>query len=177
MTGTLLPHDPSHAYACVVGRFKAQCFRQDGSLRWEEEFNNGVTNLGFNLMLDSTFKNGSATLYPNWYIGLIGTSTSLAAGDVMSSHSGWTEDFTHYDETTRPQWTAGSAASKSITNSSSVNFTMNTDSTVIKGIFVTSDNGGSSRTTGLLWSTGLFGSDQTLFDNDVLKITYTVTLS
>lgn len=176
ITGIVLPYDPSLARVGVVGRFKAECFRQDGSLRWEEEFDNGVTNLGFNLMLDSTFKNGTATLYPTWYIGLISTSPTLASADVMSSHTGWTEDTVHYTESTRPQWTVGTAASKSSTNSASVNFSINTDSIVITGIFITSDNT-KSGTTGLLWSTGLFSSAQTLFSGDVLKITYTVTLS
>jgi hypothetical protein len=76
----------------------------------------------------------------------------------------------------RPIWTPSAASNKAITNPSSVNFPINTDSTVIKGIFVVTDptlNG----TLGLLWSTGLFASDQTLFSGDVLKITYTVSLS
>ena len=57
-----------------------------------------------------------------------------------------------------------------------MNFPMNTDNTVIKGIFVISDpslNG----TIGLLWSSGLFSSDQTLYNGDILKITYSVALS
>ena len=76
----------------------------------------------------------------------------------------------------RPIWTPSAASAKAITNSSSVNFPMNTDNTVIKGIFVISDpslNG----TIGLLWSSGLFSSDQTLYNGDILKITYSVALS
>ena len=218
---------------------------------------NGVTTLGFNLMLDSTFRFGVATQYPYWYIGLISstgwTGAGLNVADTPSSHTSWTEDYTDYTPVTvtgavnfsggyagstttmtvngfsaaigngtpftitgisgtyvvqstvggstptsitfapglsgsvanssvitmnngRPLWTPSAASAKNITNSSSVNFPMNTDNTVIKGIFVISDptlNG----TLGLMWSDGLFSSDQTLYNGDILKITYSVALS
>ena len=61
---------------------------------------NGVTTLGFNLMLDSTFRYGVATQYPYFYIGLISstgwTGGGLQVGDTPSSHTSWTEDYTHY---------------------------------------------------------------------------------
>lgn len=165
----------------ATGIIKATAVRPDGSIRWESLSKNGVTNLGFNLMLDSMFRNGTATIYANWYIGLISNASysALAAGDTMSSHAGWTEDSTHYTPAVsgqRPTWTPTAASGKSITNTTSVNFAMNTDNTVIKGIFVVTDNtiGGTS---GVLWSTGLFSADQTLFNGDTLKITYTVNLS
>lgn len=162
----------------VKGLIQPVIERRDGTIEVPRHSFNGVTTLGYNLMLDSIFRNGSATLYPNWYVGLISNASysALAAGDQMSSHTGWTEDSTHYTGTNRPQWTPAAASAKSISNSSSVNFPINNDNTIIKGIFVTSDNtlGG---TTGFLWSTGLFGSDQTLYNGDTLKITYVVTLN
>lgn len=157
----------------------AIAFKENGDVRWAQFGRvNGVTNEGFNIMLDSMFKNGTATLYPTWYLGLISNSgySALNAGDTMSSHSGWTEDSTHYTAATRPAWTPGTAASKSTTNSSSVNFAMNLDNTIIKGIFVSSDSA-LAGTGGKLWATGLFSADQTLYNGDTLKITYTVTLS
>lgn len=161
----------------LTGKFEGQIVRRDGSIEYPEGCN-GVTTLGFNLMLDSTFRSASISPISTWYIGLIGNSgfSALAVGDTMASHAGWTEDSTHYTAANRPTWTPSAAASKSITNASTVNFAINTDSTVIKGIFVTSDNtlGGTS---GTLYATGLFSSDQTLFNGDTLKITYTVTLS
>lgn len=163
----------------AVGIIDAINYKPDGTIRWAQlGRRNGVVNEGFNIMLDSTFRNGSATLYPNWYILLIGNSgySALNAGDTMSSHSGWTEDSTHYTATNRPAWTPGAAASKSITNSTSVNFAMNADGTIIKGIAVSSDNT-LAGTAGKLWATGLFSADQTLYNGDTLKITYTVTLS
>ena len=159
----------------VRGRFHVECFREDGSKRWENDFDNGVTNVGFNLMLDSTFRSASITPLSTWYVGLISNSgyTGISSTDTMSSHAGWTEDTTHYTPTTsgvRPTWTVGAAATSQSTNSSSVNFAINTDSTVINGIFIVSDSsiGGTA---------GLFSTAQTLFNGDTLKITYTVTLS
>lgn len=149
-----------------------------GKVRHKEDTHNLVTTLGKNLMLNSTFVSGSVTPITTWYIGLIsGTSFSaVAAADTMSSHTGWLEDSTHYTAANRPSWGMGTASSSSTTNSSSVNFAINTDGTVIQGIFVNSDNtlGG---TTGTLFSAGTFASAQTLFNGDTLKITYTVSLT
>jgi hypothetical protein len=163
----------------VTGFFSAECIKPDGTTRWKEDKCNMLTNLGFNLMLDSTFNSGapnSATIYTAWYIGLItNTTPTLAVGDLMNSKA-WTEDSIHYTLSTRPQWTSGPAASKAVTNASPVSFPMNTDNTVIAGIFVCSSNvlGGTS---GMLFSEGLFGSAQTLYNADQLKITYSVLLS
>lgn len=168
---------PDATFMKVVGRFTGEIIRANGTIEKPDGIN-GVTNTGFNLMLDSTFRSASISPISTWYIGLIGNSgfSALAPTDTMASHPGWTEDSTHYTASNRPGWTPSAASSKSITNASSVNFAMNTDNTVIKGIFVTSDNtlGGTS---GTLWAAGLFGADQTLFNGDTLKITYTVTLS
>lgn len=163
----------------VKGLIQPFIERRDGRLEIPEMSFNGVTTLGYNYMLDATFRNGAATLYPNWYIGLISNASytsGLAVGDIMTSHSGWTEDSTHYTGSNRPQWSPAAASAKAISNASSVNFPINNDNTIIKGIFVCSDNtlGGTS---GFLWSTGLFSSDQTLYNGDTLKITYVVNLN
>src|SRR5690242_6067303 len=59
---------------------------------------NGVTNLGFNLMLDSTFRKDAATTYSFFYVGLIGSSGwtggGLQATDTPASHANWAEDYT-----------------------------------------------------------------------------------
>jgi hypothetical protein len=241
----------------VKGVITADALRKGGRLERLSHGPNGVTNVGFNLMLDSTFRFGQATQYPYFYIGLIGstgwTGGGLQATDTPSSHPNWAEDYTHYTPATytgtvnnsggyssstttmaitgvsqaipagtpftvaglsgtyvvtssaggstptsvtftpglagsvansvvitfgngRPIWTPSAASGKSITNASSVNFPINADNTVIKGIFVISDptlNG----TLGVMWSSGLFQSDQTLFSGDILKLTYTVSLS
>ncbi len=157
----------------ATGFFRVQIIR--GGKTIHDEFFNGVTNEGLNNMLGVTFH--ADTQQTAWYLLLISNSSfsTLAAGDTMASHSGWTETIA-YSESTRQQWTCGAAASKSITNSTAVTFTISVDGTVVKGIGVTSDST-KSGTSGKLWSTGLFTSDQTLLSGDQLKITYTVNLS
>lgn len=157
------------------GRFHAEAFNKNGDLLWKDEFPNGITNEGLNTLLNVMFV--ADTQLTAWYIGLISVTSfsALAAGDTMSSHAGWTEAVA-YSGSTRPQWTAGTSTSKSTTNSSTVDFAINADGTVLKGIFISS-NSTKSGTTGKLWSTGLFSSDQTLNNGDTLKITYTVNVS
>lgn len=158
-----------------IGWIKAVIIRKDGTIENVGWSRNGITNEGYNNMLGVHFHGD--TQQTAWYIGLISnTSFSvLAAADTMASHSGWTESVA-YSNSTRPQWTCGSPASKSITNATAVSFNINADSTVLKGIFIPSDNT-KSGTSGKLWSTGLFSSDQTMNNGDVLQITYTVNLS
>jgi hypothetical protein len=153
------------------GKFHVQHFDRDGNLKGEYDFPNGITDVGLNHILETEFNGG--TPVTAWYIGLIDNASfsALAAGDTMGSHAGWIET-SAYDEATRPEWTAGTASARSITNASTVDFTINATKT-IKGIFITSNNtkGG---TTGTLWSTAAFGSTVSVADDDVLKVTYTL---
>lgn len=151
---------------------KVQCFDKDGNLKWEEEIFNGIVDEGINQLLDDGF-NGGAQTFATAYIGLVDNSgfSAFANGDTMASHAGWTES-TAYSEASRPTWNPDAAASRAVTNSTTVDFTINATAT-IKGIFVTSDNtkGG---TTGTLWATAAFSSNASVVSSDVLKVTYTV---
>lgn len=157
------------------GFIKAEIIRKDGTVEELNWSRNGITNEGFNDILGVYFHGD--TQNTAWYALLISNSSfsTLAATDVMASHAGWTES-TAYSDSTRQQIPFNAAASKSIANTTTATFNINADGTVIKGIGVTSNNtkGG---TTGKLWATGLFGSDQTLNNGDILKITYQVNLS
>jgi len=154
----------------VRGKFKIEHIR-DGKVIAEYEFPNGIVDVGLNHILDTEFHNQAAVA--TWYLGLVDNAswTAFAAADIMSSHAGWIEN-SDYDEATRPEWTEGAAAARTITNAVTVDFTISATVT-IKGIFVTSVNtkGGS---TGILWATAAFGSTVAVVDNDVLKVTYTV---
>lgn len=134
------------------------------------DFANGITDVGIHYLLEAGFRDGAKITA--WYAGLIDNAgyTGVAAGDTMSSHTGWTEISTQYDEATRQTLSFGAAASRAIT--ASVSFTMN-DTKTIKGIFVTSVNtkGG---TTGTLWSTALFSSPPGLVSGNVLTANYTL---
>lgn len=179
-SGPYLSPEPPHQEGIVhslkpSGWIVAECFDKHGKLRWRESVPNGIVNLGYNDMLNIMFV--AATQLTTWYIGLISDSgySALGAANTMASHSTWNESVA-YSEGTRPQWTAGTSTAKSTTNSSTVNFSMTTDATVIKGIFVCS-NSTKSGTGGDLWATGLFAADQTLNNGDILKVQYTVNLS
>lgn len=160
----------------VKGRIHVQILRANGVLEDIGQFANGVTNEGFNDFLDAYFNQASQNT--NYYLGLISNSgyTGVAVTDTMASHSGWVEQHANYSESNRPEWNPGAAASKQVTNSTTVDFSITVDSTVVKGIFVTTNNT-KNGTTGKLWATALFNADQTLFNGDTLKITYTVLLS
>jgi hypothetical protein len=140
-------------------------------------FPNGVTNVGIEDNESTYFRSG--TQITSWYMGLINNSgfSALAATDTMSSHAGWTELGTSasdkYDETTRPQWSPAAPSSRTITNTSSIAFTINTTVSV-KGAFIVSNNtkGGTS---GILWASGAFSSVQSLVAAQILRLTYTLT--
>lgn len=153
------------------GRFKVEHFDKDGKLKGTHEFPNGIVDVGLNHILDTQFNAGAGV--PNWYIGLINNSgyTALANSDTMASHAGWAET-SAYTESTRPEWTAGAAATRSVTNPTAIDFSINA-TVVLRGIFITSVNtkGG---TTGVLWATALFASTVSAENGDTLKVTYTV---
>lgn len=155
----------------VRGEFVIEHFRK-GSKIGEHKVKNGVTNAGLDALLDIMFH--ASSQISTWYIGLVDNSgwTAFAAADTMSSHSGWTE-LEDYDEANRVEWTEGAASSQQITNATPLTFTMNATN-VVKGIFVASEStkGGTS---GTLWSTGAFTSTISVEDDDLIKITYTIT--
>lgn len=153
------------------GHFTVECYDKNGLLKWTQAFPNGIVDVGIEYLLDAGFNGGSQV--STWYMGLVDNSgfSAFANADTMSSHSGWSES-TAYSESTRPEWTAGAAASRAVTNSSTVDFSMNATAT-IRGIFITSDNT-KSGTTGTLWSTAAFSSNASVTNGDTLKVTYTV---
>lgn len=132
---------------------------------------NGIVDVGINHMLETEFNAG--TQVTTWYMGLVDNSgfTAFDNGDTMASHTGWNE-FTTYSEATRPIWNPDAAASRSISNGTSTDFSINGSGTV-KGIFVTTNNT-KSGTTGTLWATAAFASNVTVSNGDILKVTYTI---
>lgn len=162
-----------------MGHWKVEVWRPDvdGVLQYlrTEEFHNGITGVGLNYLLGSGFH--ADTQLTTWYALLISATsfTALNSADTMSSHTGWVESIA-YSESARVTWTCGSPSAGSITNSSQMVFTINADGTNLKGMGMTSVST-KSGTTGTLWATGLFASEQDMNNADVLKITYTVTLT
>lgn len=154
--------------------FTFRAYAPDGSLKWEDETHNLVTTVGKNDILDEYFSGSSYTAAH--YVGLTDGTPTVAAGDTMSSHSGWAE-VTAYDESTRPTLQMGGASSASISNSGNLaSFTVSTNNTTIGGAFVSTDStkGG---TTGTLLNVAAFSAaDKTLDDGDTLTIQITFSL-
>jgi hypothetical protein len=151
--------------------FKVEAFR-DGELLWVEEFDNLVVNVGLDDSLDKHLKGSSYTAA--WYVGVVGSSPTFAAGDTMGgAHAGWTEQTT-YDEATRPVLTLGTVSGQSVNNSASkAVFTISGTVTLGGAFIVTTNNKGG--TTGILYGGGAFSQNRALVDNDVLNVTITCT--
>lgn len=147
-------------------------YRQGALLKEYRTFND-ITNVGKNYIFNVMFNGGTQIANNSWFIGLISLAsyTALAAGDTMSSHSGWVE-FTGYSQSNRVAWGSQTATAQSTANTTAAQFDI-TSSGTVKGIFVTSNNT-ISGTSGTLWATALFGTDVPVTNGDQLKITYTV---
>lgn len=158
----------------VAGHWNVVARDPNGREKWRDTIPmNLVTNEGLDHLLDVTLSN--ATQVSTWYVGLIDGSPTIAAGDTMSSHAGWTE-ITAYDEANRVTWTDGGVSGQSVDNSgATATFTISTNSTTVGGAFLVSNNtkGGS---TGTLYAAGAFSAgDKSLDDGDTLDVTATFT--
>jgi len=146
--------------------WKVTCLDKDGNVKWEEEKKNLIVTEGLNHILDVTFH--ADTQVTTWYIGLKGSGTP-AAGDTMASHASWSE-ITDYSGD-RKEWTEGAASSGSMTNSSSVDFSI-TGTATIAGAFL---NTASTGTAGTLYGVVDFSSARSVISGDTLQVTVTVT--
>lgn len=155
----------------VRGEFKVQLFDKNGNLKLETQGPNGIVDAGVNKLLDDMFNSGTQST--DWYCGLIDEAgfSALDPADTMASHAGWAEA-DDYAEANRVAWGSGSASSRSVTNSVTMDFSINA-TVEINGIFIVDENtkGGS---TGNLWATGSFTSPISASSGDTLKVTYTV---
>lgn len=147
----------------------------NGVLKWEDEINNTVVNVGLDDVLDKYFK-GSAYTAAH-YVGLMSGTPTVAAADTMASHAGWTE-VTAYSEANRQDLTLGSVSGQSVDNSASkAVFTINSDSTTLGGAFTTT-NSTKGGTTGILYGAAAFPAGNKLLDNtDVLQVTVNLTVA
>jgi hypothetical protein len=159
----------------VRSHYKVECFDKDGNLKWVENVSNIVTTAGKNDILTQYFKGSSYTA--TWFVGLVDNASfsAYAAGDTMSSHSGWLES-TAYSNANRPTLTLGTPSGGSVDNSASVAaFTINATAT-IRGAFINTNNtkGG---TTGTLYGEADFSASRSVVSGDTLNVTVTLTAS
>lgn len=157
----------------LAGHFTVQHLRAGKRLA-EFDVPNAIVDVGLNHILETEFNGG--TPITAWYIGLVNNAgfSEFNVADVMSSHAGWVET-SAYTQATRPEWTAGTAAARAITNAVTADFTIN-DTVTVKGLFVCGGTGAATKggTTGTLWSAAAFATTIAVIDGDVLKITYSI---
>lgn len=150
-----------------------ECFDKDGNLKWEETIDNIVVDVGLDEILDKFYKGSTYTA--SHFVGLTDGTPTIAAGDTMSSHAGWTEIHTNYSEATRPALTLGTVASQSVDNAASKAVYTFTGTDTIGGAFVTT-NSTKNGTTGILIGVAAFtGGDKSLANLDTLNVTVTLT--
>lgn len=143
------------------------CFGPDGKLKWSEENHNIVTNVGLNHILDVVLHGSSQVT--TWYVGLKNTG-SVAAGDTLASHGGWTENSNYTGN--RQEYVEAAASSQSTTNSANkASFPITSDSQTIAGAFLASAATGTS---GTLLCVADFSSSKSADNGDTLEVTYTI---
>jgi hypothetical protein len=166
----------------ALGRFIAICRDADGHELWSEEFDNLITTLGKNLLLDQGLAGSSYTAVE--YMGLISSTsfTAVAAGDTMASHAGWLEAGssnapTYSGTRNTTVWSAASAGVKAL--SAGLVFTF-TGSGTVQGAFIVAGSGASAtlmNTGGVLYSAGTLGTPQPVISTNTLTLSYSSTLT
>jgi hypothetical protein len=165
------------------GRYVFECYGADGRLKWRDTIENVVCTVGKNLMLDTAFA-GSAYTVTGPYLGLISSTsyTAVAAGDTMSSHSGWLEAGlantpTYTGNRQTAVFSAASAGAKALSTALAYAIT---GTGTVKGAFVVYGSGASATkdtTTGILWSAGTFTTgDKAVVNADTLNVSYSASL-
>jgi hypothetical protein len=156
------------------GRYRVECVGCDGEIKWIEEFDNLVTTVGKNDILDKYLAGSAYT--QTVVIGLKGTGTAVV-GDTQASHSGWLEVGlanapTYTGSRKTPAFSAASAGVKA--TSAAVSFAITSTGNVF-GCFM--NNGGSAtvdNTTGVLFSAGDFSVSRSVINGDTLNVTYSL---
>jgi hypothetical protein len=155
------------AKACMHWTMTAK--DSNGNVKWEDKGENLIVNTGLDFLLQNDIV--ASTLY----IGLTGATPTIAAGDTMASHSGWTE-VTAYDETARPAWGQGAASGGVTTNSSAATFTASGTTNVGGGFLSTNATKGG--TAGTLFSVKAASEgNRSLVSADTLDVTISLTVT
>ena len=170
--------DPAHA----EGHYTVQLHDANGNLKWEDEIENLVVNVGKNLALDTLFA-GSAYTVTGPFMGLANANVaSAAATDTMATKTTWLESgLANAPTYTAPRKTvtfsAASAGAKASTGTYTSTFT---GAGTVGGCFIVLGTGAVSTldsTAGVLYSVGAFtGGSKTVASSDTLTVTYTASM-
>ena len=172
----------------MTGKYHVVCRDKDGNLKWEEEFENQVNQVGKILMLTALLQTTTTLVGP--YLGLVsGSGNTFSPTDTMTSHAGWTE-FVNYtvggsavrgtavfatptgNNNTTPGSNIVTASAAAIT------YTITGAGGTVGGCFLVTGSGASatqSNTSGTLYSSGAFGTAKITTAGDTVSVTYSTT--
>ena len=167
----------------VHGVYTVECRGPDGELKWTDTADNVVATVGKNLFLDTGLA-GSAYTVVGPYMGLLSLVgwSATAAGDTMTSHSGWTEAGitnapTYSGGRKTCAWSAASAGAKAL--SAALTFTF-TGAGTVEGLFIVFGTGAVNtvdNTAGTLFSAGAFsGGAKAVGIGDSISASYSVSV-
>lgn len=156
----------------IKGSYHFVCKDKDGNVKWTEDVDNIVVNVGLDDILDKYLDGSSYTAA--FFMGLKDTGTPVAA-DTMALHASW-GTITPYSNATDPALVWDAVSGQSIDNSGSpCVFNINATDDVY-GAFLKTDNtkGG---TAGTLLSVVDFSSARSVESGDTLNVTATFTMA
>jgi len=172
----------------VEGRYVVECHDAQGNLKWKEEFDNQVVQVGKILMLTALLQTTTTVVGP--YLGLVsGSSSTFSPLDTMATHAGWTE-FTNYTvggsavrgtaSFATPTGNGSSTSGSNIVTASAtaITYTITGAGGTVGGCFLVTGSGASSTqssTGGTLYSAGAFGTAKTTTAGDTVSVTYSTT--
>ena len=173
----------------LAGQYTAKCFGPDGNLKWEDTFDNVVTDVGANWALNQIF--GTQQTITS-YMGLISSvgyvATPPAVGNTMGTHTGWNEagNGVNYpmwaSSSVRATltWSAAATRAKALTSAASFVIAADNGGGTVKGCFIVGGTGGSATnadTGGILYSAGFFtGGDKVVGTGDTLQVSYSTSM-
>lgn len=166
--------------AQIEGLVTLDHFRE-GKIIYNETGKNIITTEGLNQILNVVF--GAVAKDATIYCGIFKSNVTPAAGNTAASQLGAAGTYgecqdADYDDpaTNRPEWVDAAASAGVITNSASkASFTIAASITVY-GAFLASSQA-KTATTGVLYAAKRFDTSRAVVDDDVLQVTYQLSLS
>lgn len=147
--------------------FEIECIGPDGNVKWRETVRNLVMTAGKTDLIDKYLKGSAYTAA--WYLLLKGAG-SIAAGDTLASHAGWTELTPYAGNRPAITWGTTSAGSNTAT---AVSISINATATIAGAGCCTVNTG----TSGVLYNMSDFAASRSVASGDTLNVTPTLSVS
>jgi hypothetical protein len=186
---TLQANTTTKEFFGIDGFYYVECRDAQGNLKWTEDFENQVVQVGKIFMFQQLLIASPVALVGP-YLGLVsGSSNTFSPLDTMTSHAGWSE-FTNYTVGgSAVRGTAvfgtptGNGSSTSGSNvvtaaATAITYTITGAGGTVGGCFLVTGTGASStlsNTSGTLWSAGAFSVPKTTTAGDTVSVTYSTT--